>query len=104
MDNPVTATFRVEKDIWNDFQDYAKGKGQTASALLKNFISLCLSGGADENHNLDTTINPAKIDPDVEIAIANAIRPLEDRVKSLEELLASIPDGFRYPDDVKDFV
>lgn len=85
MKNTTIASFRVPQDDWEKFQEYAKGKDKTASALIKNFINLCLSGGLDEN--VETAIAPPDIDPDVEIAIANATRPLENRIKTLEEKL-----------------
>lgn len=40
------ANFRVDEDLWESFQEYAKAKGCSASFLLNQHIRQCLEADA----------------------------------------------------------
>lgn len=80
------ATFKIEENIWQAFQEKAKGDRTNASALLKSFIGAYLKGRVeiDQYQNIDTIEG---IDQRIEKLIEAALEPVLKNVEALEKKL-----------------
>jgi hypothetical protein len=65
------ANFRVDGDLWDTFQEYARSKGCSASFLLNQYIRECLD----------------------QEAASEKLEALEDEIASLTKRLEAIETG-----------
>lgn len=84
------ATFRIDDELWQQFQDIAKQNGTTASALLVGFVQ--------------GVVKTECIDDKPKVSIQNIDTAINSSIQSLDELIdnkikLSIQDG-----DIKDKV
>jgi hypothetical protein len=82
------ATFRIDGDDWQQFQDIARQNNTTASALLVNFVQGVIKGECIDNK---TQISIQ--DTDIQPSIQNLDEMIDNKIK------ISIQDG-----DIKDKV
>jgi hypothetical protein len=66
MSDLKLATFKIEPDRWQAFQDKAKQEGSNASALLKTFIGRYLDGSIEIPSELSSTDIDSRIDAKLE--------------------------------------
>ena len=69
------ANFRVDEDLWESFQEYAKAKGCSASFLLNQYIRECLQ----------------------QDAATGKLEALEQSISSLNKRLEAIETGKKQP-------
>ena len=69
------ANFRVDEDLWESFQEYAKAKGCSASFLLNQYIRECLQ----------------------QDAATGKLEALEQSIASLNKRLEAIETGKKQP-------
>lgn len=77
------ATFRIDVDKWQAFQQWAKRSGTNASALLTEYIEECLDMAP-------TKISRLSIDRNGSSHLDQRVDDLENRLKHLETSIESV--------------
>jgi len=82
------ATFRVDGDVWQQFQDIARQNNTTASALLIGFIESVLESGIDKTsqpsiQDIDKTTQPSiqDIDKTAQPSIQDIDTIIDNRIR-----------------------
>ncbi|MFM5887797.1 MAG: hypothetical protein ACKOQS_05825 [Dolichospermum sp.] len=78
------ATFRIDDELWQQFQDIAKQNNTTASALLVGFVQ-----GVVKTECIDTAVQSSI--PDIDAAVQPSIQNLDELIDNKIKL--SIQDG-----------
>lgn len=76
MTEKKLATFRINSDAWEAFQQWAKRHGTTASALLVEYIEECLDRPPTKPSGIRLE--------QMAINLANRVDSIEQRLKLLE--------------------
>ena len=84
MSESKLATFRVDAEYWQKFQEKARGEGATASALLVQFVKNYIDGNIDSG--IDKTRHQ---DSNIEVLIQNAIAPFWAELTELKKFSAA---------------
>ena len=83
MSSNKLATFRIDDEVWQLFQDKAKANGTNASALLQGFVKDYLDDNLDSR--IDSTVVPSlDIKGMVETAINSRLIIIESEVSGLK--------------------
>ena len=70
MTDTTLATFRVDKDTWKEFKEWASNKGSNASTELNQFILRSL-GRIDNNLDINIDGRDSRIDENIDKRIEN---------------------------------
>ncbi len=82
------ATFRVDDEDWQKFQEIARTQGTSASALLVNFIRSSIVSGVMPNHQDSSVVENAiqtklaSIDERIENAIQAKLADIDERIEN----------------------
>ncbi len=83
MSSNKLATFRIDDEVWQLFQDKAKANGTNASALLQGFVKDYLDDNLDSR--IDSTVVPnLDIKDIIETAINSRLIIIESEVRGLK--------------------
>lgn len=77
MSESKLATFRIDSDVWEQFQAKAKTRETNASALIQRFIKQYIDG------SIDTGID-ASIDNNIDERIDAKLRELHSRIDGID--------------------
>ena len=81
MADTTLATFRVDKDTWKEFKQWASKRGSNASTELNQFILRSL-GHIDKNLDTDIDSRDNRIDEDIDQRIENYLDSnLDERIE-----------------------
>ena len=82
MGDTTLATFRVDKDTWKEFKEWASERGSNASTELNQFILRSL-GRIDNNLDTDIDSRDNRIDKDIDKRIENYLDSnLDERIEA----------------------
>ena len=73
-----TATFRIDREVWEQFRNLAEREGTNASEVITRFIAVCLS---EERVPSEGSFTPP-----------SSIHALEERMDALERKIEGWPD------------
>ncbi len=77
------ASFRINADLWEDFQSFAKEKGFSASALLVNYIQSVVGTGTNTSslNALSPRSAERLIDSKIEAAMVDIEKLIDEKIK-----------------------
>ena len=67
------ASFRIDNQLWQQFQDVAKSQNTTASALLISYIKSVVNTGDTINTTVDTVNTTTEKKPSLSIQNVNTL-------------------------------